>query len=145
VATVGVTEGTVGWPGGSPPLEPGVFCVGVDMLQGLASRFKGPWSTDYEHAYRRLRELPLHRLPADAGSLWFARLCAYLRRLEPTGRAGSTILVWRLSVLDMEQALNAAPAELVRASSLSVAMQRHQQGQVSELLAGVRASFEMLE
>ena len=38
-----------------------------------------------------------------------------------------------------------APAELVRTTSLSAAMQRHQQGQVSMLLDAVRASFDLDE
>lgn len=114
-------------------LRPGLYCVDASMLQGLAPRLKGPWSTDYDQAYQRLRARGL-LLRSAAAALRFARLCAYLRRTPPLASAGATIFVWRLSAADLHEALLGAPAELVPSALLSPALREHQRRMLRELL-----------
>ena len=44
--------------------------------------------------------------------LRFARLCAWLRQREPDGEIGCSVLLYRLSEKDLQQALYGPPAEL---------------------------------
>ena len=116
--------------------EPGLYAISANLLQAWASRFKGPWSSTYEHAYQQLlRNGLLSR--REAAGLRFARLCAHLRRLEPAASIGHTILVWRLSADDLLAALLGAPAELLPTSALSPGMRAHQARAVRALLGEV--------
>jgi len=57
-------------------------------------------------------EMAWRRLENDFDQLRLARLCAFLRRREPDDQVGYSILIYRLSDADVQQALNGPPAEL---------------------------------
>jgi hypothetical protein len=115
-------------------LTGGIYCISATMLQGVYTRARGHWSVPYEAAYQRAR-LEIERLPAmtsqpaagaisgrdatawrklasDFDELRLARLCAYLRRRKPDDQVGYSILIYRLSDEDVQQALSGPPAEL---------------------------------
>lgn len=114
------------------PLKGGVYCVSATMLQGAinGTSFPGPWSADYEKRYRFAltvleRLAATHNDPAaregvlrKAGipgmnefftffeELRFGRLRAFLRQREPDDEVGYSILIYRLTDADVEQALS---------------------------------------
>jgi len=106
------------------------------MLQALYLRPMGPWTGRYELGYRQLdvfRRNLLNRFPGEqaldrlsepqrqealqALSLFdefrLARLCAYLRQRRPDDQVGYSILIYRLTDPDVEDALKGPSAELV--------------------------------
>jgi hypothetical protein len=113
------------------PLTPGLYCVGASMLQDAASPYAGPWTRQREAAYQYLK----HKLEAEIAAglrapsfkwdtdpkmeLWnldrarFARLCSYLRVRAPDAVIGRTILVFRLSELEVTGAVQGTLPELV--------------------------------
>lgn len=119
------------------PLAPGYYAISASLLQGVHTAAFGPWSRNYESAYRSAKA-DMHRLESEhrrAGRtgrghevafdpaqlrrfklydhLRFARLCAWLRhRGRPHGHAGHGILIWRLDYADLQAALEGPPAEL---------------------------------
>jgi hypothetical protein len=117
------------------PLRPGVFCVSATMLQGVYSRFHPPWTPADEKLYGQLQG-ELNRWTSAAndpgarqqlvvekgadywagclkifGELRLARLCAYLRHRAPDDEVGYSILIYRLSGADVQQALAGALPE----------------------------------
>jgi hypothetical protein len=116
------------------PLTGGVYCLSATSLETVYSHyFPGRWTTAYEGTYRRLRDL-MRQLETTRGnkearaelfrqierSKWpelfemyeearFARLCAFLRRREPDDRIDNSILIYRLTDAEVEQALTAPP------------------------------------
>jgi hypothetical protein len=118
------------------PLRGGVYCVSATTLQCVYSPFPGHWAAPYEQLYRQvLSNLSIwdqtqsdpqsrQRLLNEKGEqfwnnqiafflqLRFARLCASLRQQEPDAEAGYSILIYRLSDQEVEQALFGPPAEL---------------------------------
>jgi len=104
-------------------LTGGIYCVSATMLQTVYTRARGPWSAPYEQAYQRARleieratpaanDRAWRQLASDFDQLRMARLFAYLRRREPDDQIGYSILIFRLSNEDVQQALNGPPAEL---------------------------------
>jgi hypothetical protein len=111
------------------PLRGGVYCISATSLQQVYSSFNGPWAAPYEDLYQRVvynlglfRETAAdpaarRRLIDESGEAYwedqftkfsqmrFARLCAYLRRREPDDSIGYSILIYRLSDLQVEAAL----------------------------------------
>ena len=114
-------------------LTGGTYCISATMLQSLYTRAPGPWSVRYEAAYQqRRREVEPLGIPPGAGArtseresaawrrladdyeqLRLARLSAYLRHREPDDRIGYSILVFRLTDEEVQEALIGAPAELL--------------------------------
>lgn len=124
-------------PRAPPPLEGGVYCVSASVLVSVYGPAPGPWAAPYEARYREAqREVRAflgadpevrRRLVAERGperwrrllrgyeSLRVARLCAALRRREPDGRAGGSILIYRLDDEEAARAVDGPPAELAPA------------------------------
>jgi hypothetical protein len=114
------------------PLKGGVYCVSATTLQGIAVKIPGPWTVQNERMYQNvsgfLKEYEPIRNDEPArkamlGSIGFseegdlfdlyehlrlARLCAYLRRREPDDMVNYSILIYRLSDAEVEQALHAS-------------------------------------
>lgn len=119
------------------PLRGGVYCISATTLQHVYSPLMGHWTESYELLYRRvLANLDaLERTRTDPQSrqrvsdaqgdsfrsnqvamsvkLRFARLCAYLRQREPDASIGYSILIYRLSDQQVQDALYGPPAELI--------------------------------
>ncbi|MDD5262498.1 MAG: hypothetical protein PHD76_11700 [Methylacidiphilales bacterium] len=121
------------------PMEGGVYCISATTLQSVYNPYYGPWCVPYENLYRQLTG-ELSTLDQTAGNpsarlklfqekgqayweqriaayeqLRFARLCAWLRQREPDDEVGYSILIYRLSDADVQQALSGQPAELLPA------------------------------
>lgn len=103
-------------------LKPGVYCISATILEQVYSFQPGKWRNEYESEYRRLSTEWLHRADPTDNEPWpnkerleyirFARLCAYLRQRQPVANLGNSILVFRLSQRELDQALYGPPAEL---------------------------------
>jgi hypothetical protein len=117
------------------PLQAGIYCLSATMLQGVYSRFPPPWTPANETMYARGRAIvdgwnsaaddPATRqqvLQENGvndwatclkiyGDLRLARLCAYLRRRTPDDEVGYSILVFRLSGQEVQQALGGPSPE----------------------------------
>jgi 4-amino-4-deoxy-L-arabinose transferase-like glycosyltransferase len=109
-----------------PAFEPGTYCISATTLQHVYSFEHGKWTREYESAYRLALARAVHHFDLAANDsfandvslqrLRFARLCAYLRKREPTANVGNSILVFQLNQQELDQALYGPPVEL--ASSL---------------------------
>ncbi len=121
------------------PLQGGVYCISATMLESVYTPYYGPWCAPYENLYRQLTgELSALDQTADdpaarmklfqekGQAYWemrisayeqlrFARLCAWLRQREPDDEVGYSILIYRLSDADVQQALSGSPVELLPA------------------------------
>jgi hypothetical protein len=110
-----------------PPLTAGLYCISATMLQGLyLDEAEGPvWTQSSERRYLELREQAATLLAHGAGSspladerargavlrafrhVQLAKLCASLRRREPDHQVGHSILVYRLTQAEVDEALRA--------------------------------------
>ena len=117
------------------PLGGGVYCISATNLQGIYTRFPLPWSPDDERLYTQARnDIDLWNSTADNiaarnqlleerdlaswnnltrifGRLRLARLTAYLRHRTPDDEVGYSILIYRLSDDQVNQALLGPPPE----------------------------------
>ncbi len=119
-------------------LGPGIYAISATLFESVYSASFGPWNTEYEQHYQstlhniltfdRARQDPYRMdalLEEHPQEFWnteydwfeklrFARLCAWLRHHRPVPNAdiGYSILIWRLSPQDLEQALLGPPAEI---------------------------------
>ncbi len=104
------------------PLRGGVYCISASMLQLYGAPSSTPWGDDEEAVYRRFltRLEPTARhatrpIPyADAAMEQFdhlrlARLVHYLRRREPETVVAGSILIFRLTDAEVEEALFKSP------------------------------------
>ncbi len=122
--------------------EPGLYAISASMLQHVYMPLRGPWTSENERQYQELRlndgnfralkaqpnghpELMREITPAEWSKAWtlyeqlrFARLCHYLRARRPDGMAGYSILIYRLSAVEIDAALNG------RASALAAAIEQ---------------------
>jgi hypothetical protein len=106
-----------------PAFQPGTYCISATTLQHVYSIEHGKWTAQYESAYRLALARKIHHFDLTASDslvnsaslqrLRFARLCAYLRRREPTANVGNSILVFQLSQQGLDQALDGPSDELV--------------------------------
>ena len=117
------------------PLGPGTYIISATMLHTIYGPVFGPWRTSYEQTYqeltkdmRRLEEAIASQtvptlLAREGEQNWgtklrlydylrFARLCAYLLQRGPDTRITYGMLVYELSLADLQHALNDPPAEL---------------------------------
>jgi hypothetical protein len=100
------------------PLRGGVYCISASMLQLYASPGSAPWDADAEAMYQAL----LSRLPVDPGSatrplpytssameqfdlLRLAKLVDYLRGRPPDDNIAGSLLVYRLTEEEVQNAL----------------------------------------
>ena len=105
------------------PLQPGVYCISATMLQGVYLPNPGPWNAILEKGYQQGYVGTEQRLAMGDESLTqrelrlydrhrFGRLCGWLtrRRLGAErsldGHVGYSILIFRLSAEDLEEALS---------------------------------------
>jgi hypothetical protein len=109
-------------------LSPGVYIISATMLQSVYNPAAGPWRTDFEQEYQRLRQVietifsiqdltersrmiqqyGEARLVNDANiyeALRLGRLCAYLRRHEPDHQINGGLLVYMLTQSELNAAL----------------------------------------
>jgi len=118
-------------------LRGGVYCISATMLQMVHIYPKGPWTIDYENTYQSLRIYAQmaqfsggksnnnkSKLPANIQKslqifphLQFGRLAAYLRNRKPDDYVGYSILIYRLSDLEVQQALSMPFVQLVEGSA----------------------------
>lgn len=118
-------------PAGYEPTA-GTYCVSATMLQQVYSPFRGDWNMSREKVYQEGRSKePLfrqywtdHSVRAEFARLgaaenlertWreydllrFARLCHYLRARRPEAMIGYSILLYRLSPAEIDDALNSS-------------------------------------
>lgn len=87
------------------PLEPGVYAISATLLQGVYTKTPGPWTPLYEEAYQLSRGGRFEAYEA----LRFGRLAAHLRQREPDGRAGWSILLYRVDAAELSEALAGPP------------------------------------
>jgi hypothetical protein len=116
-------------------LQEGVYCLSATMLQGVYSHYHGPWTPGDETLYRQVQAevnrwnstandpvAHQHLLQEEGTANWtarinifgemrLARLCAYLRHRTPDDEVGYSILIYRLSEKDVQQAIGAASSE----------------------------------
>jgi hypothetical protein len=118
-------------------LSPGTYFISASMLQPVMYEIRGPvgpWNRRYEGIYQSLysavkpllgddpaaRDAALAtRGPADWAvtldhfdTFRFARLTAYLRRMEPVDTIDGSVLVYRLGKDDIARAVDGPPPEL---------------------------------
>lgn len=118
------------------PLTGGVYCISATMLQAVYLEPGGNWRPLYEQRYREvLADLEPYvqtsgdvdaraRLVREKGQgfwaqrfrlydqLRFGRLASYLRQQEPDDNVGYSILIYRLSDAQVQEALYGPLAEL---------------------------------
>jgi hypothetical protein len=117
-------------------LTAGYYVISASIFQGVHTAAFGPWSNYYEKYYRAIGEecrqfsqatpeqrqelLRKHSLVDWLNhynrfeNLRLARLCAWLRhRGEPEFTIGNALFIWKLSLQDLDAALDGPPAELV--------------------------------
>lgn len=110
--------------------EPGLYAIGATMLSHVYQPQRGPWTLENERLYQQLRlsDPSFRALKADPhgrpelrqglsadewATAWsrfeqlrFARLCHYLRARQPDAQPGYSILVYRLTQAEIDDALN---------------------------------------
>ena len=104
------------------PLEPGLYCISASGLQAVFEDAPGHWNKLYEERYqarqRQLKssgEMTADQLAAAKAAFEYGqylRLLAYLRHRQPDANVGYSILIFRLTAEEIEQALNGPPVEL---------------------------------
>ncbi len=120
------------------PYAHGIYIISATLFESDYTYYFGPWNTEYEKRYQsalgnvlkyeatntnpdRRAEL----LKAHPPQFWndeyshfeklrFGRLCAWLRihRPSPDANVGYSILIWRLDVNDLEEAMFGPPPEI---------------------------------
>lgn len=91
----------------------GVYAISATMLQSVYSYAAGHWNVLYERAYQRLLKSSTNDVERfNLQQLRFTRLCSYLRHRTPTDSVGYSILIFRLSKRELDEALYGPPAEL---------------------------------
>ncbi len=117
------------------PLRGGVYCLSATSLQSVYSQFHRPWTRDNENVYGQVRNTMnlwnstaenaalRNQLLQDKGAAYWnglfqlygelrlARLCAYLRPRAPDAEIGYSILIYRLTDDDINQALEGPSPE----------------------------------
>jgi len=118
------------------PLSGGVYCISATMLQAVYLKPGGNWRPLYEQVYRQVladmeryaqtsgdREARARLIHEKGQAFWvqqfklydqlrFGRLVSYLRQREPDDNVGYSILIYRLSDAQVQEALYGPLAEL---------------------------------
>lgn len=98
-------------------LQPGLYCVSATGLSEVYQPQRGEWTAAREAEYR---ELHGRAGTLDAGDyarydlMRFSRLCKFLQRRAPDARVGYSILVFRLTAAELQEALEAPVISLYR-------------------------------
>jgi len=117
-------------------LMPGIYAISATLFESFYIENEGPWNKHYESEYQNCLQI-LRKYNAGIKSpeqmsvlmkqyalfkkLRFNRLCAWLRHnRQPDDNVGHSILIWRLTQGEIDEALYGAPAELVENSPLIV-------------------------
>ena len=119
------------------PLTGGLYCTSATMLAQVYLRPRGRWNVEYERLYqegcRMMSEIQKEiaaqaqnvqnaapTLPPELEQacelfeeLRWVRLCSFLRVREPDDNVGYSILIYRLSDVDVREALEGPPRELL--------------------------------
>jgi 4-amino-4-deoxy-L-arabinose transferase-like glycosyltransferase len=109
-------------------LRGGLYCIGISMLQDAASPYKGPWTRESESRYQALlRQYGPNltgRVIASGDEvnmgLWdldrarFARLLQLLRVQAPLAVVDESILIFRLSQRDVDDATSGSLTQLMQ-------------------------------
>jgi hypothetical protein len=82
-------------------LEPGLYAISATSLSEVYSGYSGPWREEWQALYDHS---PVESEGFDR--LRFARLCKYLQRRRPDANAGYSILIFRLTAVDLQAALH---------------------------------------
>jgi len=114
---------------GKYDMLPGIYAISATLYQGFYIGAEGPWNSSYEAVYQKcLLELRRYntgvKTPEQMAvllkeydlfkKLRFNRLCAWLRHnRQPDDNVGHSILIWRLTQKEIDEALYGSPAELV--------------------------------
>jgi hypothetical protein len=118
-------------------LDAGIYAISATLFQSIYTSTEGPWNrtfeSDYQNCLKNLRTyndtlhdparhaalLQQYPYPLwvqssnDFTALRFGRLCAWLRHnREPTDNIDHSILIWKLTRHDIDEALGGPPAEL---------------------------------
>jgi hypothetical protein len=95
----------------APPITPGLFVVSSTLLDGDYTAAPGPWTREHEVLYRRLRAVLVSagNFTPDQARAWdqirFARLRHYLLGQKPVAQPDLSLLVYRLSAAQLNEAL----------------------------------------
>jgi len=137
VQAIALPYETMGYAGrrslGSAVLTPGIYCISATQLQQVYPPGLREWTDELEREYRallppmrRFEDIPptdeealLTRVSARGDAfvqsfirfqrLRFARLCDYLRQREPDAHVGFSILIYRLTSDELQEALFRRP------------------------------------
>ncbi len=91
------------------PWTPGLYVFGATMLAGVYSPTQGQWTPAMEAQYQQVRRMTPEALAATGDlleQLQFGRLSDFLRRREPSAQVANSMLVYRLSDGDLDEALD---------------------------------------
>lgn len=80
--------------------EPGLYCVSATSLMEVYSEYRGSWRDGWE---ARLHDPAAS--PYEREGLRFSRLCKYLQYRPPDAHAGHAILIYRLTMDEITEAL----------------------------------------
>lgn len=115
-----------------PRIEPGIYCLSVNLLTGVYHPLLGPWTPGYESRYQQALPM-IDQLNAIAGddaifkgflgrfgldnvryfnALREGRLLAYLRQRDPVDRVGHSFMIYRVTAGELERALHGPAPEL---------------------------------
>lgn len=93
--------------------EAGIYCVSATTLQAVYEAMPGHWNKIIEEEYQTLKQA--HDTSADPHKLAYyryLRLLVYLRHRRPDDQVGYSILIFKLSIDELQAALEGRPAEL---------------------------------
>lgn len=97
--------------------QPGLYCISATTLIGVYTPRPGPWSVKHEEAYASLKKqlvtTPEWETLRALERARYLRLLAYLRHQPPAANIEGSILVFRLGQVQLDEALDGPPAELV--------------------------------
>lgn len=114
------------------PLRPGYYCVSVNLLVGIYHMMRGPWNIEFESNYqkirmllplfdqaprgsenrRRIRQIMSIEDMATIQTMREERLLALLRQRPPDDRISPSILVYKVTAEEIQQAIYGPPAEM---------------------------------
>lgn len=90
-----------GPPPGRYDYAAGLYCISATSLAEVYGSFVGPWRPQWEAQLRDpVTDYPRYEL------LRFSRLCRYLQSRQPDAHAGYSILIYRLTEAEVQDALH---------------------------------------
>jgi hypothetical protein len=119
------------------PLTAGTYCISATLVEGIYLQFPGKWNAPFEKLYQDCRQKVLayrqaatnpetlqkviggatqqdiDKLFAFYEGLRLARLCSFLRARAPDFDVGHSILIYKLTEADVQEATDGPPVELL--------------------------------